>query len=116
MASAAQALGIDLATNSYKVLGSPSTPFPATAQPDIVRAVARLALLALDPATADSVPTNGVHIAGNNVNVKDIAAAVTRMRGVQPGTIESSDLAGVKESLIAASPEEQGKRFTDYVM
>ncbi|KAH9918415.1 uncharacterized protein BXZ73DRAFT_52982 [Epithele typhae] len=89
--------------NTFTALGDPHTRFAATALPDIARAVARLALLALDPATRDDVPAV-VHVYGDNVSVAEIRDAVARVKGVEKGPIEVGDVAAVKQRLRENQP------------
>ena len=89
--------------NTYTALGDPATPFTVTALPDIGRAVARLAALALDPATAASVPED-VRIAGAKTSVADLRDLVARVRGVEKGPIEVGDIAAVRAHIAAHQP------------
>ena len=65
---------------------------------DIARAVAQLSVLALDPATAASVP-DSVRVAPYSVSHADVAAAVAKVRGVPLAQVEMGDLAAFKENL-----------------
>ncbi|KAI0755191.1 hypothetical protein C8Q80DRAFT_417048 [Daedaleopsis nitida] len=90
--------GIDVANNTFRCLGSPSVKFATTDLADMGRAVAQLSVLALDPATASTVP-DVLRIAGQNVSVEDIRDAVARVKGVAPGKIIVEDLTAVKNAL-----------------
>ena len=89
---------VDLKNNKFSCLGPTSTRFAITDPADIGRAVAQLSVLALDPATAGTVPDT-VRIAGQIVSMEDIRDAAARISGREPGEIVSGDLAAVKESL-----------------
>ncbi|KAI0690292.1 hypothetical protein C8T65DRAFT_765677 [Cerioporus squamosus] len=84
-------LGIDIGRNVYTPLGPGSTRLATTAEDDIARSVAQLAMLSLDPATASTVPTH-VRIAGQNVSYEEIRDTVSRVKGVPKGEIESKSL------------------------
>ena len=107
-------LGYDITKGAYSIVGPPSTPSAWTSQVDIARAVARLSILALHPATASSVPET-VRISGTNASAEDVADAVSRVRGVPKGPIESVSAESVRTSLREASPADQAQRFLDYL-
>ena len=65
--------------------------------------IARLTVLALDPATKGSVPNN-VRVFGQNVSVEEIRDAVARMKGIPKGTIQVGDVAQVKKKLKENQP------------
>ncbi|KAI0745962.1 hypothetical protein C8Q76DRAFT_765012 [Earliella scabrosa] len=90
--------GVDIKHNRYIALGDPKNRFAVTSEYDIGRALARLSILALDPATSASVPED-VRIAGQNLNYEDIRDAVARVKGVPKGEIVSEDLAAHKKML-----------------
>ena len=90
--------GVDIKQNRYIALGDPKNRFAVTSEYDIGRALARLSILALDPATSASVPED-VRIAGQNLNYEDIRDAVARVKGVSKGEIVSEDLAAHKKML-----------------
>ena len=81
-----------------------------TSMADIGRAVARLAILALDPATAASVPDE-LRIAGDTVTYEDVRDLVARIKGVGKGDIKSEDLAQRKNAL----RENPGGNFLEYL-
>ncbi|EPS98925.1 hypothetical protein FOMPIDRAFT_1024474 [Fomitopsis schrenkii] len=96
--------GFDTASLVYTSVGSSDAKTATTAKADIGRALAELALLALNPETAASVPDD-VHVAGNNVSWREVRDIVQRVRvelGVQPAgdiKLDSVDLAAFKENL-----------------
>lgn len=89
--------------NTFRCLGSAAVRSTYTALPDIGRAVARLALLALDPATAASVPADA-RVCGDVVSTEEIRDAVARVRGVEKGPIEVGDVAAVRKRLRENQP------------
>lgn len=91
-------LGFDIAGNKFVPYGPSSTKVSFTSRSDIGKAVARLALLALDPATASQVPDQA-RILGDTGTWEDIRDIVARVKGVEKGTIASEDLAAHKEAL-----------------
>ena len=79
-------MGFDTANLTYTAVGTPDQKTATTAKADIGRALAELTLLTLNPQTAASVPDD-VHIAGDNVSVREVRDIVQRVRGefgVQP--------------------------------
>ncbi|TFK77937.1 hypothetical protein K466DRAFT_668576 [Polyporus arcularius HHB13444] len=84
-------LGIDIEKNVYTSLGPASNRIATTAEDDIGRSIAQLAVLSLDPATASTVPTN-LRIAGENVSYEEIRDAVSRVKGVPKGELKSKSL------------------------
>lgn len=92
------AVGFDIAGNKFVPYGPSSTKVSFTSRSDIGKAVARLALLALDPATASQVPDQA-RILGDTGTWEDIRDIVARVKGVEKGTIASEDLAAHKEAL-----------------
>ncbi|KAI0806853.1 hypothetical protein C8Q74DRAFT_1312876 [Fomes fomentarius] len=86
------------AKNKYKVVGPTTARWANTDLVDLARAVARLSILALDPATSAKVP-DVVRIAGDNVSIEDVRDIVARVKEVEPGEIVSEDLMALKESL-----------------
>ncbi|KAH9942387.1 uncharacterized protein BXZ73DRAFT_97799 [Epithele typhae] len=103
-------LGLDVKNNAYKSLGPATTPFAMSAEIDIARSVAQLAVLALDPATAASVPDT-VRLAPITTSHAGIAAAVARVRGVPLATVEKEDLAAYKKAL----SEKPTNNLFDYI-
>ena len=97
-------MGIDVENNIYSPLGPGSLRIAVTAEDDIARSIARLAVLSLDSATASTVPTY-VRIAGQNVSYEEIRDAVARVKGVPKGEIKSYDLHEYKKKL-QASPSD----------
>ncbi|PIL35924.1 hypothetical protein GSI_01584 [Ganoderma sinense ZZ0214-1] len=91
-------LGIDVKKNVYTPLGPGTLRFATTGKNDIGRSVARLSILALDPATTAAVPGR-LRIAGHNVSYDEIRDIVARVKGVPKGTIRSGDLKAAKENL-----------------
>ena len=84
-------VGIDIENNVYSPLGPGSIRIATTAEDDIARSLAQLAILSLDPATASTVPAN-LRIAGQNVSYEEIRDAVSRVEGVPKGEIKSLSL------------------------
>ena len=91
-------MGIDIKKNVYTPVGPGTLRFATTAKSDIGRSVARLSIIALDPATAAAVPGK-LHIAGHNVSYDEIRDIVARVKGLPKGTIRSRDLKTEKENL-----------------
>ncbi|KAH9942385.1 uncharacterized protein BXZ73DRAFT_74651 [Epithele typhae] len=89
-------LGLDIQGNAYRSLGPATSRFSASAEVDIGRAVARLAVLALDPATAARVPGT-VRLAPNTTSHAELAVA--RVRGVPRGAVEGGGLGAFKRAL-----------------
>ena len=94
-------VGIDIENNVYSPLGPGTLRIAVTAEDDIARSIARLAILSLDPQTAAEVPTY-VRIAGQNVSYEEIRDAVARIKGVPKGEIKSCDLDEYKRNLQAS--------------
>ena len=84
-------VGIDIENNVYTSLGPSSVRFATTAEEDIARSIAQLAILSLDPATASTVPTD-LRIAGQNVSYEEIRDAVACVKGVPKGQLRSRSL------------------------
>lgn len=84
--------------NRYGCIGPPNQRVTFTSTADIGRAVARLAILALDAATAPSVPDH-VRITGSVVSYEDVRDLVSVIKGVKKGEIRSEDLEEHKKSL-----------------
>ncbi|RPD57558.1 NAD(P)-binding protein [Lentinus tigrinus ALCF2SS1-7] len=103
-------LGIDIEKNVYTPLGSERTRVATTAEDDIARSVARLAILSLDPATASTVPTD-LRIAGQNVSYEEIPDAVSRVKGVPNGAIKTLDLEEFDRNL----KENPNDNLLDYI-
>ena len=103
-------VGVDIQNNTYTVYGSPAQKLSTTALVDIGRAVGRLAILALDPKTASTVPDE-VRISGDIVSYEDIRDTVARVKGVEKGTIVTKDLHALKETI----RKDPGKNFLDYL-
>ena len=93
-------VGIDIENNVYSPLGPGTLRIAVTAEDDIARSIARLAILSLDPQTAAEVPTY-VRIAGQNVSYEEIRDAVARIKGVSKGEIKTYDLDEYKRNLQA---------------
>ncbi|KAH9942397.1 uncharacterized protein BXZ73DRAFT_87989 [Epithele typhae] len=91
-------MGLDVKGNAYRSLGPATTRFTASAEIDVGRAVARLAVLALDPATAARVPGT-VRLAPNTTSLAELADAAARVRGVPRGAVEEEDLGAFKQAL-----------------
>ena len=97
-------MGFDTANLTYTAVGSADKKTAVTAKADIGRALAELTLLVLNPANATRVPDD-VHIAGDNVSVREVRDIVQRARdefGVQPAgeiRLEVLDLAAFRENL-----------------
>ncbi|KAI9059755.1 NAD-P-binding protein [Trametes sanguinea] len=103
-------LGVDVEKNVYSAYGSPSQRSSTTSKTDVARSVARLASLALDPATAHKVPDE-VRIAGATVSYEEIRDIVARVKGVPKGEIHSEDLETHKEAL----RHNPGQNFIEYL-
>ncbi|KAI0628748.1 hypothetical protein C8Q77DRAFT_1161782 [Trametes polyzona] len=103
-------MGVDVKNNVYSCYGAPSQRISATSTEDVGRSVARLALLALDPATAAKVPDE-VRTEGSTASYEEIRDIVARVKGVPKGEIRTEDIARVKERL-RQSP---GKTFIDLI-
>ncbi|OJT02372.1 hypothetical protein TRAPUB_7096 [Trametes pubescens] len=97
-------LGFDLAKNVFTTYGPATQKFATTGKSDIGRAVARLAVLALDPSTSASV-SDEVRIAGAITSYEDVRDITARVRGVPKGEIKVEDLAALEQSL----REQKGK-------
>ncbi|RPD57559.1 NAD(P)-binding protein [Lentinus tigrinus ALCF2SS1-6] len=93
-------LGIDIENNVYTPLGSGSVRFATTAEDDIARSIAQLAILSLDPETASTVPTD-IRIAGQIVSHEEVRDAVARVKGVPKGEIRSRSLEQFNNNLKA---------------
>ena len=91
-------LGIDVKGNKYTALGSPDARVSSTAEIDIARSVAQLAILSLDPATAASVPDN-LRVAPVTFSYASLAETVARVRGVPRAKVVSEDLVAYKDAL-----------------
>ncbi|KAI0769757.1 hypothetical protein BD413DRAFT_477275 [Trametes elegans] len=91
-------LGFDLEHNIFTPYGPASQRFAVTSKADIGRAVARLALLALDPTTSAQVPDE-VRIAGSIVTFEGVRDLYAQVKGLPKGQIKSEDLAQKKEGL-----------------
>ena len=99
-------LGIDWEKRTTQCVGSAEPLFGMTAFDDIARAVARVALIALDPAAAASLPEDGrVRVGGQFASVLDIKAAVKRVKGVELD-VHISDAQAVRGMLKAKYPPE----------
>lgn len=97
-------VGFDLAKNVFTTYGPATQKFATTGKSDIGRAVARLAVLALDPSTSASV-SDEVRIAGAITSYEDVRDITARVRGVPKGEIKVEDLAALEQSL----REQKGK-------
>ncbi|KAI0737950.1 NAD-P-binding protein [Daedaleopsis nitida] len=103
-------LGFDIANNTFTTYGSPSTKLSSTSRVDIAKAIARLSILALDPATSAKVPDE-LRIAGSTTTIEEIRDVVARVKGVEKGKIVSEDLAAHKKAL----SEKPGENFLGYL-
>ncbi|KAM5542741.1 hypothetical protein V8D89_003702 [Ganoderma adspersum] len=90
--------GFDVEKNQYVCIGPPNQRVAFTSTADIGRAAARLAVLALGPATAPNVPDH-VRIAGSVVSYEDVRDLVAAIKGVEKGEIRSESLEEHKKSL-----------------
>ncbi|KAI1791501.1 NAD(P)-binding protein [Ganoderma leucocontextum] len=93
-------VGIDVKNNAFTAYGSPAQRVSWTSLGDIGRAVARLAILATNPATAASIPDD-VRIAGSTATFEDVRDTVARVKGIAPAQIKTEDLAAKKAALKA---------------
>ena len=91
-------VGIDAKNNTYVALGDANKRFSTTAEIDIARSVAQLAVLSLDPATTASVPSD-VIVAPVTVSYAEFAETVSRVRGVPKTEVVVEDLKAFKEEL-----------------
>ena len=85
-------------TNVVTIVGPSTAKNTLTHPSDIGRSVARVAVLALDPATAATVPAC-IRIAGNVVDADELQEMVSRVKGIPKGEIVCKDLAAAKEAL-----------------
>ncbi|RPD64136.1 hypothetical protein L226DRAFT_552087 [Lentinus tigrinus ALCF2SS1-7] len=81
-------VGVDVANNTFTCFDPPTARFGVTDLSDIGRAVAQLSVLTVNSETASKIP-DVVRIAGQNVSMEDIRAAVARVKGVAPGKIKA---------------------------
>ena len=102
-------MGFDIANNTFTPYGSPSTKLSSNSRADIAKAIARLSILALDPATAAKVPDE-LRIAGTTTTFEEVRDIVARVKGVEKGKIVSEDLAAHKKAL----SEKPGENFPGY--
>ena len=93
-------MGINLPANTYTPFGSPKQRVSFTAKEDIAKAVARFAVLGLDPATAEQVPEE-IRIAASTVDFEEIRDLVAQIKGVKKGPMVSKDLVAEKAALKA---------------
>ncbi|RDX41012.1 NAD(P)-binding protein [Lentinus brumalis] len=91
-------LGFDIENNTFTTYGSPSRKVSFTSLPDIGKAVAQLAILAIDPATSAKVPDE-LRIASNTLSIENIRDVVARVKSIEKGKIVTEDLAAKKEEL-----------------
>lgn len=91
-------MGFDLETNVFTPYGPATQRFAATSKTDIARAVARLALLALDASATGSVPDE-VRIAGSIATFEGVRDIVAQVKGVPKGEIQSQDIEQAKQRL-----------------
>ena len=91
-------MGVDIENNVYTSLGPGSIRFATTAEEDIARSIAQLAILSLDPVTDSTVPTD-LHIAGQNVTHEEIRDTVERVKGVYKGELKSRSLEEMNNNL-----------------
>ena len=94
----ASAIGVDVKANAFSALGSADAKWAIISEVDIARCVAQLSVLALDPATAATVP-NSLRVAPFYVSHAEIAAAVAKVRGVPQAQVKVEDLAAFKDNL-----------------
>ncbi|KAH9942383.1 uncharacterized protein BXZ73DRAFT_97795 [Epithele typhae] len=104
-------LGLDIKNNQFKSLGPATTRFTLSATTDIGRAVAQLALLALDAPSAARVP-DVLCIAPTTTSTAALAETVARVRGVPAGAVEEEDLEAFRKALREAPA---GKTIIDYL-
>ncbi|EJF63131.1 hypothetical protein DICSQDRAFT_146106 [Dichomitus squalens LYAD-421 SS1] len=101
----------DPAENVYNIVGPSTVKNTLTHQSDIGRAVAQISVLALDPATASTVPTD-IRIAGNVVNYENLRDIVSRVEGIPRGEIICKDIAAAKDAL----SQDPTSNILDYVV
>ena len=85
-------------TNVYTIIGPSTAKNTFTHQSDIGRSVAQVAVLALDPATAATVPAQ-IRVGGNILDFEQIREIVSRVKGIPKGEIVCKDLVEAKEAL-----------------
>ncbi|KAI0696576.1 NAD-P-binding protein [Cerioporus squamosus] len=91
-------IGFDVENNTFTTYGSPSGKVTFTSLPDVGKALAQLAILAIEPATSAKVPDE-VRIASNTLSFEDIRDIVARVKGVEKGKIVTEDLDAKREEL-----------------
>ncbi|KAH9916752.1 uncharacterized protein BXZ73DRAFT_53647 [Epithele typhae] len=94
---------------------SPGRRMATTDLPDIARALARLAVLARDPATRASVPSaeGGVRIASQFITSAEVVEAVKKAKGVEL-TVTPFDAEQSRETLKAIYPPKELSAFVLY--
>ena len=98
MAGPGRVFNWDAETNVFTIIGPSTAKNTLTHQSDIGRSVAQVAVLALDPATAATVPAK-IRVAGNIVDTDELQEMVSRVKGIPKGEIVCKDLAAAKEAL-----------------
>ncbi|RPD55669.1 NAD-P-binding protein [Lentinus tigrinus ALCF2SS1-7] len=91
-------IGIDIEKNTFTSYGSPSQKVTLSSLSDIGKALARLSILAIDPATSAKVPDE-LRIASDTLSFEEVRDVVARVKGVEKGKIVSEDLVAKKEGL-----------------
>lgn len=104
----------DAAQNVYTIFGPSTVKNTLTHQSDIGRSVAQVSVLALDPATAATVPGQ-LYVAGNVVNYEDLQEIVSRVKGIPKGEIVCKDIAAAKEAL-KKNPTQNVLEYVMYVV
>ncbi|KAH9890550.1 NAD-P-binding protein [Cubamyces lactineus] len=87
----------------YECTGPSSQRVTFTSMGDIARTTARLAVLAVDPATAAQV-SDEVRVAGTTASVEEIRDSVVRITG-KPGVIQCNDLEEERKKIDAGAGE-----------
>ncbi|KAH9918186.1 uncharacterized protein BXZ73DRAFT_53087 [Epithele typhae] len=107
-------MSIDWATNSTVGFGA-GKRMAMTDFPDIARTLARLGVLARDPATRASVPSaeEGVRIASQFITSAEVVEAVKKAKGVDI-TVKPFDATQARETLKAIYPPKEVSAFVLY--
>ena len=88
----------DAEKNVFAIVGPSTVKNTLTHQSDIGRSVAQVAVLALDPTTAATVPSQ-IYIAGNVLSYEDLREIASRVQGIPKGEIVCKDIVAAKEVL-----------------
>lgn len=91
-------VGFDVENNTFTSYGPSSRKVTFTSLQDIGKALARLAILAIDPAASAKVPDE-LRIASDTLSFEEIRDLVARVKGVEKGKLVTEDLAAKKEEL-----------------